>query len=373
VVAGPVLNIPVSWSDPVKQGDPPVIHHAIAHYLPAQLHVDGTLKPETRKRGIYTVVVYEGKLVLKGTFSKPDSMLSDMPGARLNLDGAYFTIGVSDMRGIKNLPELVVNGTPNMVEPGVADTDLFPSGITVRAGAIPPGKNLDFEITLVINGSEDLSVEALGKTSRISMRSDWSEPGFSGAFLPINRQVTSQGFTAEWNVTHLNRNFPQQWINNKFSTKEAQLGVELLIPVDHYQKSMRAIKYAILFIALNFIIFMFIEMRSRSRIHPFQYAMVALALLMFYTLLISISEQIGFNPAYLISAVAVTLLISWYAWSILRQKSLVAWVFLLQTGLYLFLFIILQLQDYALLTGSIGLFIILAVIMRASQKIKWYA
>jgi inner membrane protein len=101
--------------------------------------------------------------------------------------------------------------------------------------------------------------------------------------------------------------------------------------------------------------------------------MVALALLMFYTLLISISEQLGFNPAYLISAVAVTLLISWYAWSILPQKSLVTWVLLLQTGLYLFLFIILQLQDYALLTGSIGLFIILAVIMRASQKIKWYA
>jgi len=169
----------------------------------------------------------------------------------------------------------------------------------------------------------------------------------------------------------LNRNFPQQWIGQKYSTHDASLGVELLIPVDHYQKTMRSVKYAILFIALNFIVFLFIEIRNKAYIHPFQYSLVAFALLLFYVLLTSISEQIGFNYAFLVSSIAVTSLISWYAYSILKNIRSSVWVVLLQSGLYIFLFTILQLEDYALLVGSIGLFVILAIIMKASQQIKF--
>jgi inner membrane protein len=136
---------------------------------------------------------------------------------------------------------------------------------------------------------------------------------------------------------------------------------------------MRSVKYAILFIALNFIIFLFVEIKSKIRIHPFQYSLVAFALLIFYVLLTSIGEQIGFNWAYLVSSLAVTLLISWYTYSILRNVRLLTWVTLLQIGLYSFLFTILQMEDYALLAGSIGLFVILAMVMRASQQIKWYS
>ena len=373
VVAGPVLNVPFSVTEPGENNQVPNIRKGVAHFLPETLKTDGTLYPETRKRGIYKVVVYEGELKLKGTFAQPDVSQLDLPNAQYNWDAAYFTIGVSDMRGIKNLPELVINGQKCKVEPGVSDTDLFESGITVKADSVDLKQPMNFEIELVLNGSEDLSVEALGKTSEVVMKSDWADPGFTGGFLPANRQVTAKGFTADWLVTHLNRNFPQQWIDNKYNTHDAKLGVELLIPVDHYQKSMRSAKYAILFIALNFIVFIFIELKSNARIHPFQYSLVAFALLMFYALLTSIGEQTGFNWAYLISALAVTLLISWYAFTILRDGRLVAWVTLLQTGLYLFLFTILQLQDYALLAGSIGLFIILAIIMKASQQIKWYS
>ncbi len=268
---------------------------------------------------------------------------------------------------------MVVNGMKYMVEPGVPDGDLFGSGITVKAGSVELNQPLNFEIELKINGSEDLSVEALGKTTEVAMKSDWADPGFTGGFLPESRDVSANGFTANWKVTHLNRNFPQQWIDQKYNTHEAKLGVELLIPVDHYQKSMRSVKYAILFIALNFIVFIFIELKSKARIHPFQYSLVAFALLIFYALLTSIGEQTGFNLAYLISAVAVTLLISWYAFTILQNSRMTAWVALLQTGLYLFLFTILQLQDYALLAGSVGLFVILAILMNASRQIKWYS
>ena len=373
VVAGPVLNVPFSVAETGENEKVVNVRKGVAHFLPETLKTDGILFPETRKRGIYKVVVYEGRLKLKGAFSKPDVSLFDLQNASYHWDAAYFTMGVSDMRGIKNLPELIINGQKCQVEPGVADTDLFLSGITVKAKSVDLNQALNFEMELVLNGSEDLSVEALGKTSEVSMKSDWSEPSFTGGFLPSNRQVSAQGFTADWKVTHLNRNFPQQWTDRKFNTHDAKFGVELLIPVDHYQNAMRSVKYAILFIALNFIIFLFMEIRSKVRIHPFQYSLVAFALLMFYSLLTSISEQIGFNWAYLISAVAVTLLISWYVSNMLRNRQLTIWVTILQTSLYLFLFAILQMQDYALLAGSIGLFVILAIIMKASQQIKWYS
>jgi len=372
VVSGPVLNVPYSVTEPAETNQVNNERHGVVHFLPETLKADAVLYTETRKRGIYKVVVYESKLKLTGSFAQPDISRLDIQNARYNWDAAYFTIGVSDMRGIKNLPELVVDNRKCEVEPGVADADLFTSGITVKAISVDLNRPMNFEIELVLNGSEDLSVEALGKTSEVSMRSAWAQPSFTGSFLPANREVTAKGFTADWLVTHLNRNFPQQWIDGKFNTHEAKLGVELLIPIDHYQKSMRSVKYAILFIALNFIIFIFIEIKSKARIHPFQYSLVAFALLVFYVLLTSIGEQTGFNLAYLVSAVAVTVLITWYAFSILRNMRMVAWVTLLQTGLYLFLFTILQLQDYALLAGSIGLFVILVIIMRASQQIKWY-
>jgi len=373
VVAGPVLNVPFIIQEKNEYNQGVTERKGIAHFLPETLKTDGSLAPERRKRGIYEVVVYEGNLKLKGSFVQPDVSQLDIPNAQFNWDAAYFTMGISDMRGIKNLPELVVNGQKCKVDPGVADTDLFQSGITVKANSIDLKQALNFEIELVLNGSEDLSVEALGKTSEVNMKSSWAQPSFSGVFLPANRNVTAKGFTANWQVTHLNRNFPQQWVDKKFNTHEAKLGVELLIPIDHYQKSMRSVKYAILFIALNFIIFIFIEIKSKTRIHPFQYSLVAFALLIFYALLTSIGEQTGFNWAYLISALAVTSLISWYAFTILKDLRMTGWVTLLQTGLYLFLFTILQLQDYALLAGSIGLFVILAIVMRASQQIKWYS
>jgi inner membrane protein len=373
VVAGPVLNVPYSVTESADNEKAVNVRKGVAHFLPETLKTDGILYPETRKRGIYKVVVYEGKLKLKGAFAKPDVSLIDLQNANYNWNAAYFTMGVSDMRGIKNLPELIINGQKCPVEPGVADTDLFQSGITVKTKSVDLNQVLNFEMELVLNGSEDLSVEALGKTSEVSLKSDWSEPSFTGGFLPANRQVTAKGFTADWKVTHLNRNFPQQWTDKKFNTHDAKFGVELLIPVDHYQNAMRSVKYAILFIALNFIIFLFMEIRTKVRIHPFQYSLVAFALLMFYSLLTSISEQLGFNWAYLISAVAVTILISWYVYNMLRNRQMTIWVTILQTSLYLFLFAILQMQDYALLAGSIGLFFILAIIMKASQQIKWYA
>ena len=209
--AGPVLNVPFVVQEQNGNGQGMIDRKGIAHFLPETLKTSGELLPEKRKRGIYEVVVYEGKLSLKGAFAQPDGSQLEIQNAQYNWDAAYFTIGISDMRGIKNLPELIVNGQHCAVEPGVADTDLFKSGITVKAGKIDLKQPLNFEMELVLNGSEDLSVEPLGKTSEVTMKSTWSQPSFTGAFLPETRNVTASGFTADWRVTHLNRNFPQQW------------------------------------------------------------------------------------------------------------------------------------------------------------------
>jgi inner membrane protein len=373
VLAGPVLNVPYTLNVVNEHQQVNGKHSGVAHFLPETLTAEGVLNPETRQRGIYKVVVYESKLKLKAVFASPDVYRLDLQDAVYDWDAAYFTLGITDLRGIRNLPEPLINGQAFEVEPGVADTDLFQQGITLRAPGIDLREATTFEMALNINGSGDFSVEPLGKTSSIKLQSAWSEPGFTGAFLPADRNIGKDGFTAAWEVNHLNRNYPQQWPDAKFKTQASKLGVSLLIPVDHYQKSMRSAKYAILFIALNFIVFIFFELKSKIRIHPFQYTLVALALLLFYALLTSIGEQIGFNLAYLIAATAVTLLIAWYTQSIAKNKKLLAWMIVLQSGLYLFLYAILQMEEYALLTGSIGLFVILAILMRASKKVKWYA
>ncbi len=373
VVSGPVLNVPYTIYEQADGNLPSAVRHGIAHFLPETLKVDGDLLPEKRKRSIYTVMVYEGSLKISGNFAVPEVARLEQANAIYQWQSAYFTVGITDMRGIKNLPVLTLNQQPLVADPGVADNDLFASGLTFASTAVDPTLPMQFDFELILKGSENLSIEVIGKTSEVKMQSTWSEPTFTGGYLPDQRDVSAEGFSAEWKVTHLNRNFPQQWADSKFSTSEAVVGVGLLIPVDHYLKSMRSAKYAILFIALNFIVFLFIELKSKTRIHPFQYTLVAMALLLFYALLTSLGEQIGFNVAYGISAALITALITWYTASIVSNKRTLGGIALLQGGLYLFLFVILQLQEFALLVGSAGLFLILAIVMRASQKIIWYS
>ncbi len=368
VIAGPVLNVPFSVSSQKESEE----EKGIAHLLPESLKARIEIVPEVRKRGIYKAVVYKAALHLTGSFAGSENEPIFPENAKIQWDASYFTLGISALRGVRDMPEAVFNGQPGMMSPGMADTDLFDSGITIRTDSTDVTQPIIFSIDLVLDGSESIWVEALGKVTEVSMQSAWARPAFTGGFLPNQRQVSQKGFSAAWKVTHLNRNFPQQWLGKKYSTHDATLGVELLLPVNHYQKSLRSIKYAFLFIVVQFMVFLFIEIKSKIRIHPFQYSLVALALLIFYSLLISIGEHIGFNPAYAISAVSVTCIVGWYAYSVLQDKRRAGQIVLLQSGLYLFLFFILQLQDFALLAGSLGLLMLLILIMWASQKIDWY-
>jgi inner membrane protein len=222
-----------------------------------------------------------------------------------------------------------------------------------------------------LRGSGHLFVVPMGKVTDVALRSSWPDPKFNGAFLPTNPNPTSEGFEARWSVLDLNRNFPQWWTNDRHSVEDASFGVELLVPVDDYQKTYRSIHYAILFIGLTFMVFFFIEVSKKVHIHSIQYLLVGMALVVFYTLLLSLSEHIDYNLAFGLAAGATIALITGYVKAVLKSGPLTLLIAGILSVLYGFIFVVIQLQDLALLIGSIGIFLILALTMYFSRKIDW--
>lgn len=217
----------------------------------------------------------------------------------------------------------------------------------------------------------------LGEQTSVHLESTWNDPGFTGNYLPADRNVNDNGFQAEWSVLHFNRNYPQQWVStnnalNQNDIENSKFGVEMVSLADHYQKNIRSAKYAILIIIITFVVFFMFEVLSKQRIHPFQYIMVGSAISIFYLLLLSISEHLGFNLAYLVAALAVILLVFFYTRSFMPKLTNQLGTSLGLAGCYSFIFILLQLESFALLTGSIGLFVLLAALMYSTRKVNWY-
>lgn len=231
---------------------------------------------------------------------------------------------------------------------------------------------LNFQIEMSLKGSEGLYFIPVGKETFVNLTSYWPDPSFSGAFIPKNRSITPAGFNANWKVLHFNRNYPQQWTDQSYDMAKSRFGVDLFVAADHYQKSMRSSKYAILVITLTFLVFFLIEVINKIRIHPFQYILIGLALCVFYTLLLSIAEQLGFNTAYGIAAASVIILIALYVKAIISNKRIAMALAALLGVLYGFIFVIIQMESYSLLVGSIGLFLIIGLTMYFTRKINWY-
>jgi inner membrane protein len=343
------------------------------HILPDELDIDSQLEPEKRYRGVYEVVVYNSQMNFKGVFDPTQVNELDIPESQIMFDRAFISLGIDDLNGIENQISINCNGKSYSFNPGTVTNDIFSSGINAK---FPLSKDnispFTFNFKLDLKGSQKLHFSPVGKVTNINMTSNWSNPSFNGAFLPDTRKIDENGFNANWNILHLNRNYPQAWIGSNQEIESSGFGVDLILPVDSYQKSMRTVKYALLFIVLTFMVFFFVEISRGSNIHPIQYSLVGLALVLFYTLLLSISEHINFNSAYIISTISTLLMISAYVHAILRSikiSSLIGGFLLI---LYGFIFIIIQLQSFSLLIGSVGLFAILGAVMYFSRKIDWY-
>jgi inner membrane protein len=281
-------------------------------------------------------------------------------------------MGITDNRGIKGSIFLKTDSSVLEAVPGLKDASLFSSGISFPVHLSSRVKSIPFSIDLRVSGSEGLSFTPVGKTTEIFLLSKWNSPGFKGNFLPVERTVADSGFSAKWLVTNLNRNFPQIWSGSVYNPVNDSFGVDFILPVDHYQKSLRSAKYGVLFIALTFLALIFTEMATKEKIHVFHYLLVSLGLVLFFSLLNALSEYTGFNTAYIISAVSTIILISYFLRTLFKKRPTVLLISGLLVFLYTFIFILLTLNDYAYLAGNIGLFVLLALTMRLSVKLDLF-
>jgi inner membrane protein len=375
-IMGPVLSIPYYEFTVGKDGKKEKTM-SVFQILPESLSIQGEVKTQELKRGLYEIVVYNAPIELKGHFVLPEdfSKLPEVSWNDIIFRDAMLNIGISDLRGISEQIKMQWDDRQLVFNPGVPQAMIVASGVSVHvdvASLIKDG-TIDFSIELKLKGSETLRFTPVGKTTVINLQSNCTTPSFTGAFLPVDRNVTDKGFTCEWKVMNLNRNYPQVISNSRWERDihNSELGVDMLLPVQHYQKSMRTVKYAILIIVLTFVVSFFVEIIQKKRIHPFQYLLVGAALCLFYSLLISISEHTGFMVAYGIASVMTVTMLTCYMTGVLKIKKTALAIGGLLALLYLGIFILIQLETYALVAGSIGLFVILAVIMYFSQRINW--
>jgi inner membrane protein len=372
-LAGPILSIPYTegYVDVDKK---PLILRKVLNTLPEELHITGDLQPEVRYRGIYEVMVYTARVTVAGRFRLPDAQETPSTTGNFEWEDMTLSLGIADLKGIKEQLAVQWGGASFPVEPGHALRSVLDNGVNTRVSWQPDlqGREIPFSFTFDLKGSDAFQVLPAGKITSVALTSTWAHPSFIGEFLPEEREVTRQGFRAAWRIFHFNRNIPQRWWDDQVAIKEADFGVKFLLPLDEYQKNTRTAKYAILVIALTFAAFFITEMVGRERVHPVQYLLIGLALCIFYVLLLSLSEQIGFGWAYLLSSLAVVSLITWYARSGFTQRRYATAIGSVLAALYGYLYFILQLEDYALLAGSVGLFVIMAIIMYFTRNIRWY-
>jgi inner membrane protein len=343
-----------------------------AHFLPEDLKITGNAEPEVRHRGIYRVVTYRSKLHVTGIFLPPDLDALKISSEEISSIDAWIEIGIPDMRGINQNIQIHWGDSVTPVIPGTISREIAPSGVhaPVKINFAAP---VTFSFDVDLNGSSALNFIPLGKETNVDLSSTWTSPKFKGAFIPDNQKVDEKGFTAHWNILQLNRNYPQQWIDNQYKVDESSFGVDLITQVDTYQKSMRSAKYAILFIVLTFLVFFFAEIMTSIRIHIFNYLLVGIALCIFYSLLTALAEYIPFTIAYLIASIVIIGMIAVFAHSLYAKKQVTLTVTMTLAALYIYLFVILQLANYSLIIGNIGLVVILGLVMYFSRKIDWYS
>ena len=390
-VIGPVLGIPFQYKfKAVKEMPGPdgkmerreveEVGIGTAFFLPETLKIDGNAETQTLHRGIYEAAVFRAQVMLSGKFAPPDFGPLKIDLKDVQWKDAFVTIAVNDLRGTREGLVLDWGGTKRPMLPG-SQVPGYTTGATASLGSDQPiASEITFSIPLDFNGSDGVFFAPFGVQNEATLKSNWPDPAFRGSFLPAERSVRPDGFNATWRVSYYGRDYPQSWTSrggnerfNVLSVTSSRFGANFLELLDAYRYVERSIKYGVLFLVLVFTTFFLFEVSARQKIHPFQYLMVGAALCLFYLLLLSISEFIGFSWAYLIAAAASTMLITWYCRFFLGGGVRILMIGAGLAGVYTFLYITLRQQDYALLMGAIALFIVLAVVMYVTRKVDWYA
>lgn len=342
------------------------------YIMPEQLNIDGEVMTRQLKRGIYDFTVFESELKFEGSFVLPHE-LSEAQKTHLKWNQARLLFGVADFRGFTDNPAATLDGTPiQLAAEGYKLGSFATISCPINIDKMAAGGKMAFDINIPLKGSNNIRLLPVGRTTKVKIASDCKTPSFDGRYLPIKRNITENGFTAEWSVLALNRDFAQVVNGSSELSGMGVIEVGLRVPVEQYQKTMRSIKYAYLIILLTFAVVFFTENRRHTQIHPVQYALIGIALILYYTLLLSIAEHCSFILAYLVASAMTIGLITLFMRSILHNSKAALAIGGLLTVLYAFIYILMNMESYALLVGSIGVFCILAIAMYASQKINWY-
>ncbi len=364
---GPVLTIPQTGSEDLSSGWVQRLQYQ--HVAPEILTVKGIFDTQLRYRGIYKVPVYLAKISARGEFILPGSINLDIE------DKALIQIPFSKIKSLKKIPEFYWNGVAldlsTIVAESLVDSVVFQA--TIPLTEFGDGK---FEIIYEAAGSTAFTLNPWAKQTSLSIESNWGSPSFQGEYFPTAYDIQDDHFNATWDINNI-------FVNTKDSATEAihgalfegnkDFGVKFIQLNDTYQLVKRSIKYAVLFISLTFVVYFLVEVLGGNKLHTIHYLLIGLANCIFYLLLLSLSEHINFNPAYFLSACSSTLLISLYSKSVFQNKVKAVLVFSVLTSLYIYLFITLQSEGFALVAGSIGLFIIMAILMYLTRNTNWHA
>lgn len=345
-----------------------------AVFLPEILDVTADVKNGVRYRGLFEVPVYQMNLELTGVFNKPVFDQWSIDPALILWDKAQLQVGVADARAIQKQARIKWNDQQFKLEPGMGKASNNAGGFHVTQLDLSKGETFAFTLPLSLNGSAGLYVAPMAEDTQISVTSNWPNPSFNGYKLPNVRNINANGFSASWAVSYISRNYPQQWLEHEFDVAQIHqtlVGVDFISVVDNYRMIDRSIKYVMLFLLLTFVAIWLIEVIAKVRVHLLQYLLLGLGMCMFYLLLLALSEHIGFLWAYVTASVAVVLMTSLYSKAVLKTGKRASLIGGGISALYIYLFTLLQEQNYSLLFGSIGVFVILAVIMYVTRNIDW--
>lgn len=384
---GPVLGVPYTFATGNPQQP---VGRGVFVVFPARGEAQVSSTSQVRQRSLFKVPVYQASLGFKAAFDLTGIAAHAPEGASLDWTRAEFLIGAADPRGAQSDIVMRAAGQALPLAPAatLSDTGLqadvarlraAPGGVSLRffgasaAGIAAPDARFDVAADLKFSGAERLAVLAYGKTTAVTAKGDWPDPSFDGGFLPVRRQVSDDGFSASWSVPFIARGVPAQVTSDGLGRLgDTALGVSFVDPANPYQSVARSLKYALMFVGLVFLAYFMFETTQGKRVHPAQYVLIGLAQIVFYLLLLSIAERLGFDAGFLIAAGATVALISAYAGWVFasRKQGLIALVaFAL---LYALIYVLMRLEDLALLIGALTSFAAIAAVMYFTRRIDWY-
>ncbi|KIP74878.1 membrane protein [Vibrio alginolyticus] len=373
-IIGPFIM--VNYTETSYRDDKVQIKERRKFLLPSTFDMSANLDSFEKYRGIYRARLYKAQVALKGTFDADD--LAALQG--LDIENMSLVVGIEDSRGLIRLDDMTMASADIEVVPGTGLNQLpqgFHSALTLTDLNIE--QPLAFDLNFLLQGMGQLQVTAIGSQTTVELSSAWAHPSFIGDYLPVSSEVSEDGFNAQWASNNFSTNIAQLFQSCLSSNhachelEQRQMGVDLIDPVDHYLKSHRAVNYSLLVITLVFASFFLLELFQARPVHPVQYGFIGLALALFYLLLISMSEHLGFNWAYVVSAVASTGLLSVYVSGMLSNTKHGAIFGVCLLTLYGLLFGLLQAESYALVMGTLLCFAILSFTMVITRNIDWYA